>query len=332
MVSERIRTDPETGVPQTQRDVSDASREMQALRLASKQVRDANWNVDKARDESSDADRKKLYRDLSAQLDKIHASLAATYKALGGKGTREAPPRQEQEHPHNYNMAPGIRSFMQPKPNHDGPDPNDPPPDPDSRADVEVVPRGRTATGMDRTSPTSIYASEGRMRDGRKMLAEAEAELSMLRDTHWFPNDQTNWATPVTPALSGGQGSEVEMYGLGDKTRGVVRATSSEVTLGGLQISAKDVAKAIAGALEELYGDARMRDNPWYGHTAGMPDDLPEGLIVTQEEVYYSIRKLAGEYAVTGDYYDEVIDELNKLGHRVTTNRPHTLDRRQHTA
>lgn len=364
---ERLRVSPETGVPDPDLDVSDASGEASSIRRAVKQIKDAGWNLQKAREETNDEERKAAYTAFSADLDKMHAALAPTYDALRRGGASVRVRKEQGGSPGQYGMAGGIRQYLDPKADKKKDD------------DFGAQPRGRTSVGTDKQAGIIYGEGHGDIRgkyqmkgapadswfvvqgikgadyilktsfgreermpqrevehairngimvklgeareSGRGLLREAQIALGAVKQEPWYPGF-TTWTPRLDFATQGD-------YALGDASRGVVRSIADDARS---PVHPREVAEMIAQAVSALYAEGRATDYPWFGHTTGMPDELGEGLIVTQEEVYWSVRKLSGDNAATPEYLDEVYKELYAQGLRVATKRPNTLERRQHTA
>jgi len=300
---ERMRVRPETGVPDPDLDVADVSGEATSLRRAIKQVKDAKWNLEKARDDASDDGRKDTYKATADELDKMHGTLSPIYDDLrrGGahprvrgvdvaEARRKAPPKREQA------CAP------------------------DGGTEPVVSPTVSLAKVPSDDQGGITYAHTEARERGRKLIGEAHGTLDAVMQSSWYPGVST-WSPPIEFAAQGD-------YGFGDASRGVVRAVAGDARS---TVHPNEVAEMIAQAVAALYAEGRATDYPWHGHTTGMPDELGEGMIVTQEEVYWAIRRLSGDNAATPEYLDEVYKELNNLGLRVATRRPNTLERRRHT-
>jgi hypothetical protein len=297
-----MRVDPETGTPDPDLDVADVSGEATSLRRAVKQVKDAKWNLEKARDDASDDARKEAYKIAADDLDKMHGTLSPIYDELRRGG---AQPRVR-----GVNVA--ERSVRGSSTKREQSPPQQPDSDvtvgPDSAADADGNPGGITYDVV-----------EARAR-GRKLLREAHGTLDAVVGAQWFRGPST-W-TPTIEFVPQGD------YGLGDAARGVVRAVAGDARS---IVHPNEVAEIIAQAVSALYAEGRATDYRWHGHTTGMPDELGEGLIVTQEEVYWAVRRLSGDNAATPEYLDEVYKEIYRLGLRVATRRPNTLERSRHT-
>ena len=164
---------------------------------------------------------------------------------------------------------------------------------------------------------SQIYAAREAKMDLLKALREAQGALDQFQKDTWYPGP-TTWNPTRDQAPQGS-------YRLGNKFVGQVDSIVAGHT--DLPPHPTHVAKAISDAAHEMYAGGRQTEwsFPWFVY--GMPGLLPEGIIITQEEVYRAIRKLAGEHSVTVEYRDEVITELEKLGHKITTHRPQTHER-----
>lgn len=79
------------GQPAPDMDVASPRGEVDSLRKAVKQVRDAAWNLEKARDSSDDEDRKGAYRDFKDVMDDAHSKLAIVFKDISDLSPAPAP-------------------------------------------------------------------------------------------------------------------------------------------------------------------------------------------------------------------------------------------------
>jgi hypothetical protein len=71
----------------------------------------------------------------------------------------------------------------------------------------------------------------------------------------------------------------------------------------------------------KVAGDIKNSITERLKRTGGTPEDIIEGLVVEQEELYDYLRKVAGPYVFTHDYFTDVVNELRKEDIKVLTRK-----------